>query len=200
MTDDQPDYNSYVGTWMSASEAVIKFSVTKGHFYVIACKWQWQSRIWNDGIKRYYIHDSFEGPRKPLTKEERKESVRSSSKKARTKRMSTEGGIEKWRIKEKAYNKKRRQQKLNFFVKRCVCCGETDERYLEIDHVHNDGYKETTKNGSRTSASLKQIKEDTSRFQILCSNCNRAKHQNDGELYIPEQGWVRRGTELGVQL
>ena len=60
MTDDQPD-----GEWLSANEAVVKFAVTKPHLYVLASRQRWQSRVWNDGIKRYYIPNSYERrPRK----------------------------------------------------------------------------------------------------------------------------------------
>jgi hypothetical protein len=61
----------------------------------------------------------------------------------------------------------------------CRCCGETDPIFLTIDHVNNDGY-----------VHRKQFKTDIyswlrtngypSGFQVLCWNCNRAKHYNNG--------------------
>jgi hypothetical protein len=61
----------------------------------------------------------------------------------------------------------------------CKCCGETDAIFLTIDHVNNDGYLHR-----------KQFKTDIyswlrtngypAGFQVLCWNCNRAKHYNDG--------------------
>ena len=72
----------------------------------------------------------------------------------------------------------RRKSMLDTLGNRCVCCGETEEIYLEIDHVFNDGSKDK-------APSLKKIKENKERYQILCCNCNRAKHKNGGELFFP---------------
>ena len=56
---------------------------------------------------------------------------------------------------------------------KCVCCGETEIRFLTIDHIHGGGNKH-----------LKEIKDLTSwlhrnkcpeGFQVLCYNCNGAK-------------------------
>jgi len=55
MMDNESD-----GAWLSANEAVVKFSVTKPHFYVLASRKRWQNRVWNDGIKRYHIPNSYE--------------------------------------------------------------------------------------------------------------------------------------------
>ena len=71
----------------------------------------------------------------------------------------------------------RRKSMLDTLGNRCVCCGETEEIYLEIDHVFNDGSKDK-------APSLKKIKENKERYQILCCNCNRAKHKNGGELFF----------------
>jgi len=86
-----------------------------------------------------------------------------------------------------------RREILNELGNRCVCCGDTEGMYLEVDHVFNDGKTDR-------APTIKKIRKNRERYQLLCCNCNRAKHKNGGELYIPEQGWVIRGTELGVQL
>ena len=109
------------------------------------------------------------------------------------KRMSTEEGREKERLKNKKSKKARRRKVFDILGRRCVCCGETDEIYLEVDHVFNDGYKDP-KGGAANIYNI--IKANPERFQTLCSNCNQAKARNDGELYIPEQGWVIRDTDI----
>jgi TRAP-type mannitol/chloroaromatic compound transport system substrate-binding protein len=58
MTDDEPN-----GVWLSANEAAVKFAVTKAHLYVLASRQRWQSKLFNDMVKRYYIPYSYE--RKP---------------------------------------------------------------------------------------------------------------------------------------
>ena len=60
---DQPDGD---GEWLSANEAVVKLAVTKAHLYVLASRKRWQSRVWNDMVKRYYIPNSYERRPKKL--------------------------------------------------------------------------------------------------------------------------------------
>ena len=109
------------------------------------------------------------------------------------KRMSTEEGREKERLKNKKSKKVRRRKVFDILGRRCVCCGETDEIYLEVDHIFNDRYKDP-KGGAANIYNI--IKENPERFQTLCSNCNQAKARNDGELYTPEQGWIIRDTDI----
>ena len=109
------------------------------------------------------------------------------------KRMRTEEGREKERLKNKKSKKVRRRKVFDILGRRCVCCGETDEIYLEVDHIFNDGYKDP-KGGAANIYNI--IKANPERFQTLCSNCNQAKARNDGELYVPEQGWVIRDTDI----
>tara|TARA_R110002074_G_scaffold320556_1_gene490995 strand:- start:4532 stop:5314 length:783 start_codon:yes stop_codon:yes gene_type:complete len=108
--------------------------------------------------------------------------------------MSTEEGREKERAKNKKSKSVRKTKIFDALGRRCVCCGETDAIYLEVDHVYNDRNK-STKKGSATN-NYTEILNNQERFQILCCNCNKAKHYNDGELYIPEQGWAIRDTEI----
>ena len=63
-------------------------------------------------------------------------------------------------------------------VIRCACCGETDERFLTIDHIH--GKKKHGHNKNSTGMTLWRwlIRNNfPSGFQILCMNCNWAKGQ-----------------------
>jgi hypothetical protein len=115
--------------------------------------------------------------------------------KAYHKRMSTEEGREKERVRDRKRRKQGRIKILDFLGRRCVCCGETDEIYLEVDHVFNDGNKER-KGSHKWEAIYKRLQVEPGRYQILCCNCNKAKHYNGGELYIPEQGWVIRDTDI----
>ena len=74
----------------------------------------------------------------------------------------------------------------------CRCCGETDPSYFQIDHVYNDGSQDKLFRDAHWSRRATLIKENPSRYQILCANCNYAKHYNDGKIYIPKDGWVIR--------
>jgi hypothetical protein len=70
----------------------------------------------------------------------------------------------------------------------CVCCGERDISFLQLDHVHNDGAEERRRT-KRSPWALARAQGYPPRYQLLCANCNMAK-----ELYgiCPH----RRGAEL----
>ena len=124
-----------------------------------------------------------------------KELNRAMSRRRYRKLVSTEEGRERYRVATRKSSHLNKIKILDFLGRRCVCCGETDEMYLEVDHVYNDGYKE--KSGSnKWRVMYKKLQVEPGRYQILCSNCNRAKHTNGGKLYIPEQGWVIRDTDI----
>lgn len=64
----------------------------------------------------------------------------------------------------------------------CNCCGESEPKFLSIDHVNNDGYKERKSRGGSSQMLyrniIKQNFPDT--YQILCMNCNTGKSRNNG--------------------
>lgn len=60
----------------------------------------------------------------------------------------------------------------------CACCGEKDLKFLTIDHVQNDGHKET-----KGVALLRQMKRagwPRDRYALLCFNCNCGRARNGG--------------------
>lgn len=62
---------------------------------------------------------------------------------------------------------------------KCVCCGEAERVFLAIDHVNNDGaaHRKTAPANAR-GGFMEWLKRKgfPSGFQILCHNCNMAKH------------------------
>jgi len=68
----------------------------------------------------------------------------------------------------------------------CACCGEDDPIYFQIDHVNNDGYLER-KEGKGRRTTLKRYMAAPHNYQLLCANCNIAKHLNGGKLYKPKK-------------
>tara|TARA_R110000824_G_scaffold82504_3_gene206832 strand:- start:400 stop:1059 length:660 start_codon:yes stop_codon:yes gene_type:complete len=77
---------------------------------------------------------------------------------------------------------------------KCACCGEEDEMYLEIDHVNNDGsqHRKQRKQTGGPKMYLDYLKDNPNGLQLLCTNCNKAKSRNGGELYIPSKWTIRR--------
>ena len=83
--------------------------------------------------------------------------------------------------------------------RQCVCCGERDQMYLQIDHVFNDGaqhrkeYHESAKTISSHQL-LKYLDKNPDGLQVLCCNCNFAKKICDGKLYKPTK-FTRRSAK-----
>lgn len=64
---------------------------------------------------------------------------------------------------------------------RCCWCKESDPMVLVIDHVYNDGAFERKTIGQQIYPYIvKQGFPD--KYQLLCANCNMAKHINKGIL------------------
>ena len=80
---------------------------------------------------------------------------------------------------------------------RCVCCGEKDPIFLQIDHVDNNGSSHRKSLGTR-AVKLKHyaayLSENPGGLQVLCANCNYAKLMNKGDLYRPHK-WTRRSSQ-----
>lgn len=68
---------------------------------------------------------------------------------------------------------------------KCKCCGENDPMYFQIDHVNNDGHLD--KKLGCFKVTIKRYQKNPERFQLLCANCNIAKHLNGGKLYKPKK-------------
>lgn len=85
----------------------------------------------------------------------------------------------------------------------CACCGETERKFLSIDHIKNDGAKFRREHfGSRNYAGQRTYQwlvknQFPSGHQVLCMNCNHGKRMNDG--VCPHQ--VRRNDHplVGVE-
>ena len=57
---------------------------------------------------------------------------------------------------------------------KCVCCGESNNRFIEIDHINNDGKKHRRVTGRHIYKWV--INQNfPSDLQLLCANCNRSK-------------------------
>jgi len=69
---------------------------------------------------------------------------------------------------------------LSVYGPKCTCCGETEEQFLSLDHVHNNGSDER-KRMDRSTIYRKALKSQPSGdYQILCWNCQRGKYLNGG--------------------
>ena len=81
-----------------------------------------------------------------------------------------------YRIKDQAYD--------HYGGYVCVCCGETEPKFLTIDHINNDGAEHRKRMratpGPRNIYSWLKKHNYPEGFQILCMNCNWGKMLNKG--------------------
>jgi hypothetical protein len=72
-----------------------------------------------------------------------------------------------------------KSQILMHYGGKCACCGETDLKFLCIDHINNDGAKQRKEAGftAGISSFYYWIKKNgfPTDLQVLCYNCNMAK-------------------------
>lgn len=67
------------------------------------------------------------------------------------------------------------------YGKRCSCCGETNQLFLTLDHVNDDGveHRKTVKQGTQLMYWLIRL-DFPETIQLLCFNCNCGRQRNGG--------------------
>lgn len=63
---------------------------------------------------------------------------------------------------------------------KCACCGESNIKFLTIDHINNDGAEHRNEIGRSKLYSWLIKNNFPEGFQVLCMNCNWGKAQNKG--------------------
>lgn len=92
-----------------------------------------------------------------------------------------------------AWNEQRRQYRANWRSKlradvlkgyggRCVCCGEDQAVFLDVDHVNGDGAEHRKVVRAGVNGLYAQLRRQgyPDGFQLLCRNCNWGKYINGG--------------------
>lgn len=79
--------------------------------------------------------------------------------------------IKKRRAKGVEYRLKWRQEMINAYGGKCDCCGETEPKFLTIDHINGGGKKDREQNGN-TILKLKRLGWPQDGYRLLCFNCN----------------------------
>ncbi len=88
--------------------------------------------------------------------------------------------LERARIWRRQYFKDIRLLAVKALGGKCIRCGFTDTRALQIDHINGGGNKEAEKIG-RIKIYMKAIKNIDKEYQLLCANCNWIKLFENGE-------------------
>ncbi|MFA5706889.1 MAG: HNH endonuclease [Candidatus Neomarinimicrobiota bacterium] len=70
---------------------------------------------------------------------------------------------------------RRRKRVLAAYGGKCACCGETEWKFLSLDHVDNDGAEHRRKIGQSRIYEWAEDNGYPDNLQLLCYNCNMAK-------------------------
>lgn len=81
------------------------------------------------------------------------------------------------------YYAERRKEALQHLGNKCVRCGNTDPRVLQIDHVNGGGTSQRRTPSWNVYAELRKILDTIPGkiYQLLCANCNLIKKAERGE-------------------
>jgi hypothetical protein len=89
------------------------------------------------------------------------------------------------RITERAYRWRLRNRIVEKYGSRCSRCGFTDQRTLQIDHVHGGGSQQRAAT-NYVARSLEILRDTEGNFQLLCANCNWIKRYEREEWPLHE--------------
>lgn len=96
-----------------------------------------------------------------------------------------EKNIEVYRARDRAKNLRqrieRRQEIIAHLGGKCVRCGFSDWRALQVDHINGGGGKDRQSCGSAFAYYRKILADDSSTYQLLCANCNQIKRMENNE-------------------
>lgn len=91
--------------------------------------------------------------------------------------------------KNKERHAKRRLTVLEHYGMKCVCCGETHQEFLTIDHINGDGGKQRNQIKQQANNVFAWIIKHKfpKDLQVICRNCHTAKHWYGGCPHKREQ-------------
>lgn len=75
-----------------------------------------------------------------------------------------------------------REEWLTAYGRKCECCGESNWKFLTIEHANGDGksHREQVGTGVFMLKSMRREGWPRDRYQLLCFNCNSGKARNGG--------------------
>ena len=74
------------------------------------------------------------------------------------------------------WREKLRNKVFDYYGRRCECCGENTIEFLTIDHMNGDGHQHREKIGQSSLYRWLEKNNFPDGYQVLCYNCNIAKH------------------------
>lgn len=82
------------------------------------------------------------------------------------------------------YRRKLRQTLIQLLDGKCIRCGESDWRCLQVDHVNGGGSKKAKMRRNYTKyfkGIMDEVKAGSKEYQLLCANCNWKKFYENKE-------------------
>lgn len=153
------------------------------------CKHCKQEADWTDSSYRYTrCRECYNTYQREYRKENRDKLIQKERKRYARRRKDKQW-VESERERGKQYWQKLRLEVMEAYGGAvCACCGETEPKFLTIDHVNNDGaehrrsfgYEENGKGASTRTLSWLKSNNYPEGFQVLCMNCNMGKARNGG--------------------
>ena len=64
---------------------------------------------------------------------------------------------------------------------KCICCGETEELFMQIHHPNGDGKSDREMRGGNTQTLFKWLIANNfpDNYQLLCANCHLGIHRSE---------------------
>jgi hypothetical protein len=85
----------------------------------------------------------------------------------------------------KQCHRKLKKEVFSHYGGKCECCGESNEFFLTLDHINNDGYTHRKTTNNKSSGNMyKYVKRNNfpDTFRILCWNCNCGRAQTEEKI------------------
>lgn len=80
---------------------------------------------------------------------------------------------------QRQYAKKVKEEMFKLLGSICVCCGETNRKFLTLDHIKGGGHKQRRAIGVYQSYFIaRKLGWSKEVYQILCWNCNCGRAYN----------------------
>jgi hypothetical protein len=111
----------------------------------------------------------------------------------RRKRANNPAYVAQQNVWRKANNERLKEKLIEAYSNNsgCVCCGETERFFLQLDHINGGGCEHARRLAAARGKSVgirygRMIWRDLEKrgfppgFQILCANCNVGKYRNGG--------------------
>lgn len=110
-------------------------------------------------------------------------------------------------LKSQQARRRRTQAAFDRYGWSCICCGESNPKFLTLDHIHNDGAEHRRSIGLNRTQLIGWLKRHgwpDNVVQVMCFNCNCGRAANGGicphtETSIDTETRVVYGSPLGLQ-